>query len=349
MRMLTTSHLNRTLLLRQGLLDRVRRPLTAVVQRMGGIQNQYALNAYISLWSRVAGFRRRLLDEELNRRRLVQGTLMRGTIHVVAAADYPLFSAAIRSAQREWWQRIAQSRGLDDVPYEKLARHVTTLLAGGPRTRQELIGSLTDAGYRKEHWEGVAFYVDLVRVPPSGTWERRRADLYGLAGTWLGAEPAGEEEGAMLLVRRYLAAFGPAPPVDVAGWAGLPVGRIDAVLDRLPVRTFHAEDGTTLFDLPRAPIADSSLPAPPRFIPTWDAMLLVHARRTGVLPEDYRSHIFNTKNPQSLAAFLIDGKVAGSWRPEGGEILIEPFDRIPAGEMRRLEEEAAGLALLYAE
>ena len=169
-----------------------------------------------------------------------------------------------------------------------------------------------------------------MRVPPSGTWERRRADLYAPAEDWIGPPPAAGDP-AEHLVRRYLAGFGPASAKDVASFTGLPLQQVGAVLDRLELRRF---DGP-LFDLPRAPLPDPETPAPPRFLPTWDATLLVHARRTGLLPEEHRPKIFGIKTPQSFPTFLVDGQVAGTWKYERGRIELAPFGQArspPTGE-----------------
>ena len=100
------------------------------------------------------------------------------------------------------------------------------------------------------------------------------------------------------------------------------------VLERLQLRRFRDEDGKELLDLPRAPLPDPETPAPVRFLPTWDAILLVHARRTGVIDEEYRKRIFHVKVPQSFPTFLVDGRVAGTWKHDKGRVQFEPFERI---------------------
>jgi hypothetical protein len=187
-------------------------------------------------------------------------------------------------------------------------------------------------------------WVDLLRVPPSGTWERRRADLYALADQWISYEDAGAEEGIEHLVRRYLGAFGPASLKDAANWAGLPPSSLAPVVEKMRLRRFRDESGGELLDLPRAPLPHAESPAPPRFLPWWDATTLVHARRAQILPEEFRPRVFNTKTPHSTATFMIDGRIAGIWKEEGGRVRLEPFGRLPGEARRELEEEAERLS-----
>jgi hypothetical protein len=112
----------------------------------------------------------------------------------------------------------------------------------------------------------------------------------------------------------------------------------------LRLRRFRDEDGRELVDLPRAPLPEPETPAPVRFLPTWDATLLVHARRTGILPEHYRARVFSTKTPHSVGTFLVDGAVAGTWRPERGRIVTKPFARLTRETKRELDDEADRLA-----
>jgi Winged helix DNA-binding domain len=116
----------------------------------------------------------------------------------------------------------------------------------------------------------------------------------------------------------------------------------------MELRRFRAENGKELLDLPRAPLPDASTPAPPRFLPVWDATLLVHARRTQILPEEYRPLVFNVKTPHSVNAFLVDGRVAGTWRYDGGRVKLDPFDGVPRATRRELEDEARRLAAFHA-
>jgi hypothetical protein len=343
-RVLTQRELNRAVLARQLLLERARLPLTRALERVAGLQTQYAPSGYVGLWTRLDNFSRDDLTKALERRRVVQATLMRTTIHLVSARDYPPFRAATREARREHWLKARRGK-VDPRRLEASARRIAKALADGPRHRDELfdlVGSDTMA------WNGAGVFIDLVRVPPSGTWKRRRADVFALAGEWLGPSAVTAQQGVVHLVRRYLAAFGPARAHDIADWAGLPLPTVKDALAGLTLRRFRDEAGRELVDLPRAPLPDADTPAPVRFLPTWDATLLVHARRTGILPEQYRPRVFSTKTPQSVAAFLVDGAVAGTWRPERGRIVTQAFARLPRETRREVDEEAERLADFHA-
>ena len=337
--MLTRGELNRALPARQLLLERRRLPLPRAVEQAGCLQTQYAQSGYIGLWARVEGFECDALTRALDRRSLVQATPMRNTIHVVSRADYWPLVIAVRGERMAWSRRVQRS---DERVVRRAAERLQRFLADGPRRQQEI----ADAGL----WvPGVGIWLDLVRVPPSGTWERRRADLYGLAEDWVGPEPElGENEAREHLVRRYLGAFGPAPRRDIADWAGMSVGALAVALERMPLRRFRDEDGRELLDLPRAPLPPPDTPAPPRFLPTFDATLLVHARRTGILAEEHRRRIFHVRNPQSERTFLVDGKVAGGWRYDGGRITLEAFGRLPRAVRVELAKEAERLAAFHA-
>ena len=343
MRTLTRRELNRALLARQRLLERAPLPLPAALEAVAGIQAQYAPSMYVGLWSRVAGFERAQLTEALEDRSVVQATLMRSTIHLVSRADFWPLALAVRDVRRRAWLRAR--RDLTAAAMAGAARAVRNRLAGG----HELSRAELDAVVGTGRTLGSGLWVDLVRVPPSGTWERRRADRFALAEDWIGPPPAGAAAGAGAhLVRRYLAAFGPASRKDVAGFTGLALRPLDAILRGLELRRFASEDGEELLDVPDGLLPDPATPAPPRYLPTWDACLLTHARRTGVLPEAHRPKLFSTKTPQSFPSFLVDGAVAGTWRHEDGEIVLDPFAPLAPEDAAALRAEAGDLAALHA-
>jgi Winged helix DNA-binding domain len=347
---LSPRRLNRALLARQFLLERSRLPLTRTLERIAGLQAQYAPSAYIGLWSRLEGFEVDDLTRALERRRVVQATLMRSTIHVVSKRDFWPFAVAIARDQRDWWARVNR-RYVGDVDMEAVDAAVRRALADGPRRRDELIEVVRQFAPERTTvaWNGVG--VELVRVPPSGTWERRRADLFATAESWVGPAKIDEAAARDLLLRRYLGAFGPARLADAADWGGVNVRTLRPSVERLRLRVLEDEEGSELLDLPRAPLPVEDTPAPARFLPTWDATLLVHARRTQVLPERFRGLVFSTKTPNSFPTFLVDGAVAGKWRVERARakatLVLEPFEPLPHAARAELRDEGERLVRLH--
>ena len=343
---LSTRRLNRTLLARQLLLGRARLPIGRALERVGGLQAQYAPSPYVRLWSMLDGFSRDDLTRALERRRAVQGTLMRSTIHIVSPRDYWRFEAGIGPSRREWWLRT-WGRHEPAANLDFVARELEGALAGRTWQRKEIDALLPEKS--STVWSGIS--IPLVRVPPSGTWERRRADLFRLAEEWLPRERATEDEGLEHLLRRYLAAFGPSTLADAATWAGVARASILPVAERMRLRTLRDEDGKELVDLARAPLLPEDAAAPVRFLGHWDAVLLVHARRAQILPERFRGLVFSTKAPQSMATFIVDGAVAGSWRVERdakkATLRLDPFERLPRAARDELREEGERLVRFH--
>lgn len=343
-RLLSARELNRALLARQLLLGRSDFSIPAALETMCGIQNQYAPNAYIRLWSCLRRFRRDDLTAAYERGTVVQATLMRGTIHTVSASDYRPFVAAIRESRRSWARRVHRDDGEDR---EDLVERLRAALKGRTLPRRELDALRPGAGTAS--WATLDTDAELIRVPPSGTWERRRADRYALAEDRIGKTRSGPRDPLAHLVRRYLRAFGPAHSTDIASFTGVSAGTLGPVLERLTLRRFRDERGAILLDVPNAPLPDAETAAPVRFLPTWDAALLVHARRSGVLPERYRPVIFSTKMPASYPTFLVDGIVAGTWRHDAGRVTTAPFESLAKASAREVEEEAELLAAFHRE
>jgi Winged helix DNA-binding domain len=341
-RVLSERELNRALLARQLLLERAAIALPRALERMGGLQAQYAPSMYIGLWSRVEGFERDALTRALERRAVAQGTLLRSTIHLVSARDWWPLALAVQRGRREWFLKVNRE-GLTASDMSAAARKLRRRLADGAVLRrtevEEVVGKGTAVALG--HW------LSMVRVPPSGTWERRRADLYAAAEDWLGPADVTLPDAVDHLVRRYLRAFGPARLTEIANWAGVPPADVAPAPARLRLRRFRAQDGDELVDLPRAPLPDPETPAPVRLLGTWDAILLVHARRANVLPERHRERVFNTKQPQSVRTFLVDGSVAGSWRCDKRRVSFDPFERLDAATMRALREEGERMAAFH--
>jgi hypothetical protein len=246
----------------------------------------------------------------------------------------------VRRSRREWSARTHL------LPPERElvanAERLREALRDGPKTVKEL-GDLA-TGFVGT----LGVWLDLVRLPPSGTWERRRADRLGLAEAWVGPNDATEQEGLEHLVRAYLRGFGPATWKDIASWAGISAGDARQGAANLALVRYRDERGAELVDLPGAPLPDVDTPAPVRFLPHWDANLLVHARRAGLLPEVHRPRVFSTKKPFSVGTYLVDGRVVGAWSLVGGWIELDPFEQLAAGDRRAVEREREALEAFHA-
>jgi hypothetical protein len=341
-RTLTQRALNRALLARQLLLDRVDRSIPEAIEQVGGLQTQYSPSGYVGLWTRLDGFRRDDLTAALEDRRVIQATLMRTTIHMVSRREYWRYALGVRRARRQWATRLPAAVDGGEAAMVAKAGRIRDALADGPRTVKELgelgsgfIGSL-------------GIWIDLVRIPPSGTWERRRADRLDLADRWVGPPDATEDEGLTHLVSAYLRAFGPAAWRDIASWAGIQVADVRRGAEALDLVRYRDEDGRLLVDLADATPPEPDRDAPIRFLPHWDAVLLVHARRTGVLPEAFRPRIFTSKNPFSVGTFLVDGVVAGAWSVRDGRVVLDPFVELGPRDRRAVERERAALEAFHA-
>ena len=340
---LSTRALNRALLARQLLLERATLSIPEAVEQVGGLQTQYAPSGYVGLWTRLAGFQRDALTRALEDRSVIQATLLRTTIHIVSRREYWPYALGVREARRELWRRTwARATGAGEADLEAAAERLRHALTDGPKDVKAL-GDMAK-GFVGTH----GLWVDLVRVPPAGTWERRRADRLALAEDWIGPPDSSEAEGMTHVVRSYLRAFGPAAWRDVASWAGIPLTAAKTAADGIDLRRFRDEDGRELIDLPGQPLPDPGTPAPVRFLPHWDANLLVHARRTGLLPEAFRPRVFSTKNPFSVGTYLVDGIVAGAWSLRDGRIELDPFVETATQIGREIEREREALEAFHA-
>ena len=340
-RILSPRALNRALLARQLLIERSPLSIAEAVEQVGGLQTQYAPSGYVGLWTRLRDFPRDALTAALEDRTVIQATLMRVTIHVVSRRKFWAYATGVRHARRQWALRTPGAGGGEATMIAAAAR-LRDALAPGPRTVKEL-GEL-GAGFVGN----LGLWIDLVRVPPSGTWARRRADRLATAEDWVGPCDVTEATGREHLVRAYLRAFGPAAWRDIASWAGVSVTEARQAGEGLTLVRYLDGDGRELIDLPDAPLPDPGTPAPVRFLPHWDANLLVHARRTGLVPEPYRPRIFSSRNPFSVGVYLVDGMVAGAWSLRDGRIELDPFTELTGRDQRAVEREREALEAFHA-
>jgi hypothetical protein len=336
-RVLTDRELNRALLARQLLLERARLPVPRAVERLCALQAQYSPSPYIALWSRLADFHKEQLTRALDRKQVVRATLMRLTVHIVSARDYPYFVAAWLPAAREMTPRVSAET------LDHLVQLVEDAARNGPLTHEQIeaIAAETMGG----RWR-TRTLVPFVHMPPAGTWRYFGRPQLAHAPTWLGATLPTREEGAEHLARRYLAAFGPATQTDLLRFAGIRVADLRPALERLRLRRFRDEKDRVLLDLPRAPRPEPDTPAPVRFLAKWDQLLLALDDRTRVLPRDVQTTVIR-KNGDVLPSFLVDGVVAGLWAVErtkdNATLRLEPFAPLPRTARRELVEEGERL------
>jgi hypothetical protein len=345
--------LNRALLERQMLLRRASVSVEDALERMVGMQAQAPNPPYLGLWTRLEGFRLDDLAGLIRERRAVRIALMRSTIFLVTARDCLALRPVLSEGLREWGLNVfgRQAAGVD---LDALAAAGRSLAEEAPRTFHEL-GQLL-----AEHWPDadpsalgtlVRNLVPLVQVPPRGIWGESGPAAHTTAEAWLGrpldAEPSLEE-----MVMRYFAGFGPATVRDLQHWCGLK--RLGPVVDALRprLRTFRGESGAELFDLPDAPRPDADTPAPVRFLPEFDDVLLSHADRTRIISEADRKRVF-TINGIIRATILVEGQVRGMWRMErdkaGAALVIQPFTPLAKADRAALEEEGGRLVRFAAE
>lgn len=352
---LTLRELNRATLARQMLLQREAMGPVEAIERLAGLQAQYSPSPYIGLWSRLVDFRQEHLTDALLARMVVKASLMRWTLHLASARDYPYFTRAIAEARTSVWSKTARELGLDTNDlHSKLLDYVEQ-----PRTLDEIVPFVeAHAPSDPERFWTVIWHIAsahgwLVHAPPSGTWRYFGKNSYISAYRWLGIERGQEPslQDAMLhLVRRYLAAFGPATRADIMQWSGLRrVSLVDEALEKFggEISLFAGEDGKILYDLADAPRPGGDISAPVRFLPKWDNLLLAHDNRERVLPNAYRKTVIKV-NGDVMPTFLADGTVAGMWsikRDRGTAVLsLEPLVGLEPSVRALLEEEGMALA-----
>ncbi len=330
------------------LLAREAMPVEAAVARLFGLQAQLARPPFLGLWTRLAGFDRVALSAALGERCVVRATAWRGTLHLLTADDLCAFRGSLQEMLSRGMRSILRERA-ETFDMEKLLAEARLFFGRKPATfdaaRAHLSARFPVADERALGY-AVRTHLPLVQVPDGSAWGFPAAADFALADAWLGRTiPAGT---AALpdLVRRYLVAFGPAAVTDVQIWSG--VGGLRTVFDALrgELLTFADERGRELFDLPKAPRPAAETPAPVRFLPEYDNLVLGHDDRSRIVADEFRPRLV-TKNLQVPATFLVDGFVAGTWKIERRKkvatLALVPFDKLAKKSLRALEEEGDAL------
>lgn len=334
-RVLTLRELNRATLARQLLLERRRLSPTAVIERLVGMQAQWPSAPYVGVWTRTTSFRQEALERALASATVVKATVMRQTLHLVTRRDYALFRAAMSETNFPWESSRAKI----------LAPSVRALAAAGPVTRAEALAHLERVHaltglHARRAWRAARVQAHLVHHHETALWRARPAGRFVALEP---PEPHDPTEARAEMLRRYLAAFGPASRRDIVAWSMMHVPEISRALERLePLRRFRDEHGRELLDVARAPLPGSDAPAPVRFLPKWDNVLLAFSDRTRVLPEEHRKRVIRM-NGDVAQTFLVDGFVAGTWSLENGRIALELFRALSPSVRRELEDEAGRL------
>jgi hypothetical protein len=337
--------LNRAYLARQMLLERASLPAEAAIERLVGMQAQVPADPYIGLWTRLIDFRTDELAGLIERRQAVRATTMlRTTIHLFSARDALAIRPVLQPVAERQFGYSPFARALQGVPVEEVVAEGRRLLADGPMTIGELGRRLVQRWPDRDPSPlsyAVRYLVPLVQVPPRGLLGRSGQPRCALTEQWL----AGTSAPTLTideLVLRYLAAFGPATAADVQIWSWLT--RIRAVLERLRprLRTFRDEAGRELFDVRDGPLPDAETPAPVRFLPEYDNILLSHKDRTRILDPRHAA------GPWFKGFVLVDGFLKATWKVERGDgaatLLVHAYEPIPQSDHDELREE--GMRLL---
>jgi hypothetical protein len=349
---LTTRQLNRATLGRQLLLRREPLDVVAAVHRIVAIQAQEPASPYIALWNRIANFDPADLDKAFAEHKIVKGTLMRVTLHAVDAADYPAFHQAMQKTLRA--ARLNDGRfrrsGLTHADADALLPEVLEF-AAKPRTNaegeawfDERVGETPKPGL----WWAFRQFGPMWHHATGGPWSFGTRPSYVRAH--IKAETTDPDASMQWLVRRYLEGFGPASVQDITPFSTLfraPVRDALAAMTEELVR-LEGPDGTELWDVPGGLFPPEDSPAPPRLMAMWDSTLLAYSDRSRIMPPDYRKLVMRS-NGDALPALLVDGYVAGVWRPVDGGIEATAFHNLSDEAWSGLEEEARALVAFLAD
>jgi hypothetical protein len=353
-RVLDARALNRALLERQLLLGRSKITTPDAIERLVGMQAQVPADPYVALWSRLDNFRTDDLATLITDRKAVRMSLFRATIHLVTARDALALRPVVQPALERLFQTASPfGRRLAGVDLERLLALGRALVDERPLTSAELRPLLHKRWPKRDQDSlaaAIGYLVPLVQIPPRGVWgasgQPRRTSLEA----WL-CRPLGTKRSPDDLILRYLTAFGPASVGDARTWSGL--SALAEVFERLRprLRTFRDESGRELFDLPDGPLPDPETPAPPRFLPVYDNVLLSHADRTRIVRAFDRERT-GYRGGVSFGSVLIDGFVGATWtikrEAKAATLRIALLDRVSKRDRVALEDEGARLLTFLA-
>ncbi|MGW6457999.1 winged helix DNA-binding domain-containing protein [Streptomyces sp. NPDC055078] len=330
------------------LLDRADMPVPDAVAHLCGLQAQEPQEPFVGLWSRLRAFDPAALSDLLTGRGVVRTHLMRRTVHLVTADDALAWRARHDTMLRQRVLGIYR-RELEGVDLDELAAAGRAALADGePRSMSGLARELAQRwpapGPRALGEMLIAALIPVAQLPPRGLWRTKGGVRNVPLSSWLGREvdppsPDGSDPVGQALVRRYLAAFGPASPADLRAWCGL-AGLPAAVASvREELITFRDEHGRELLDLPEAPRPDPDTPAPVRFLPAFDNAVLGYHDRTRIIDGAHRG-----LSVTGARFVLVDGRVAATWSVEGGTVTVTPLRRFSRADRASVAEQGRALA-----
>ncbi len=346
--MLGPRALNRALLARQLLLTHDGMPALAAIEHLVGMQAQAPLAPYVGLWSRLDGFDTAELAAAIEGRTAVRTSLMRSTIHLVTSRDAFALRSWTQAALTGGFASSPFAKRLDGIDIASLVAFGREIVAGAALSRAALGRSLATRwpdGDQEAMAYAVTAHLPLVQVPPRGVWGRGGPVAWTSMERWLGG-PLDEQPDAARWILRYLAAFGPATVADIQAWSGVfGLRRVVDVL-RHELVTVRDQEGRELFDVPDGLRPDPATPAPPRFLPEYDNVLLGHADRSRIIPPGRRIPL-PPGNGASMGTFLVDGMYAGTWRITRSSgcatLSIHPFEALRPDDRAALELEGARL------
>lgn len=346
-RILTVRGLNRATLARQMLLAREKIDLSTAIERLGGLQAQLARPPYVGLWTRLQDFQRDGLAQALESRKVLKVTWLRATLHLCTADEYIRFRTTLEPVLTGASEAISKQRGAN-FDQDKVLKAARKYLQEKPRTFAEISAMLTELIPDQEIGPmryTVRTHIPLVQVPSDTRWSYSNKPEFALAESWIG-KTVGNEDKLRELVFRYLAAFGPASATDMQTWSYL--AKLHEVFEELrpELVTYRDEQGKELFDLPDQSLPAEDTPAPVRFLPEFDNILLSHKKRTRIVADEHRKKVF-LPGLRVAATILVDGFVAGVWKVEKtrgtAALLIEPFDKLRKETHTALTEEGEQL------
>jgi hypothetical protein len=351
---LTLRELNRALLARQMLLKRNKVDVARAIEDLACLQGQWAPSPYVALWTRLAGFERDQLTRPIDRGEVVKTTIMRATLHLVSAREYPAYHRATLEGRFGAW-RPPGAPSLGDL--EKIHRRVLRFASTAPRSRKDIEQFLAEDAPKDERMKSWLLFTaitssnGLIWEPAGAHFEHRQLARFMAPPARL-QRVIDDHSAYELVVRRHLGAFGPASIQDISTWGKIRVPNIRAALARIDdIRRFRDERGRELFDLAKAPRPPAETVAPARFLARFDAAILGHdaAERTRILPAEYKKQVIFAA--EVWTTFLVDGFVAGRWKiagtPRQAVLELLPFKRLGKRDKAALVDEGERLVRFY--